>query len=70
MDPNPKGQVRDQAYPSEVAAQRPIGATRIQCPATLPLEDTASRGGENRVTIFNRELREGLGTSYPDNTDE
>lgn len=55
---------RDKMYPSQVASERPLGATRIDC----EVEDNAAegnRGGEHamhnseRVDTFNRQLREG-----------
>jgi hypothetical protein len=63
---------RDKAYPSEIAALRPIGATRIHCSDEMPEQDAALRGSEsdNRVARFNEQLRSGLGTGRPDNTDE
>lgn len=75
--PNPYGMIRDKAYPSEIAAQRPICATRIHCeenPHQEPdarqeslerMEETepSIRGTirDNRVEMFNHALRSGHG---------
>lgn len=73
--PNPSGQVRDKAYPSQIAAERPMCAPRIHCEISPDADDTL-RGGEHamhvteRIETFNRHLREGLGTGRPDNNDE
>lgn len=74
--PNPNsGPARDKAYPSQIAAERPMMAPRIHCYESPDIEDTL-RGDEHAMHTesacdrFNRELREGLGTSRPDNTDE
>lgn len=66
---NPTGVTRDKAYPSQIAAERPFGATRIHCDIGAPdeLAEEALRGGEYPMHTetpcdrFNRELREGLG---------
>lgn len=100
--PDSTGPVRDKAYASEIAAQRPLLAPRIHCEddyeerrendrasirgdqgyepdpppystATSAPSDPGPRRGEiteDRVALFNRQLREGLGTSRPDDTDE
>jgi hypothetical protein len=99
--PNPYGNVRDKAYPSEIAAQRPLLAPRIHCAedpsemdsdkltgrhpkseemAAMEREDRirmderepSIRGTrtDNRCAEFNRQLREGLGTGRPDNSNE
>lgn len=54
---NQNGQVRDEAYPSEVASSRPIGLTRIHCPVE-PTEPDASQDVD-RVARFNEQLRSG-----------
>ena len=54
--------VRDKAYPSEIAAQRPILAPRIHCVDEERYETTEDsvRGSEgNRVELFNAQLRKG-----------
>ena len=58
--PNPNGGlVRDKAYPSEIAAERPALAPRIHC-ADYPDVDESLRGnGESLVERVNRQLREG-----------
>lgn len=68
------GVVRDKAYPSEIAGQRPALATRIECEETREYEspdhsefDSESspqntiRGDrtDDRVAEFNRQLRGG-----------
>ena len=57
---------RDQAWASKVAAERPALTTRIQCDEDSG-RDEINQGseGENRVTRFNEQLREGLGTGRP-----
>lgn len=87
-NPRPNSGDRDKAYPSEIAADRPALATRIQCqedyqtmspqnsirgrepeePIMPPAMPEPER--ESMVARFNRQLCEGIGTSYPDNTDE
>lgn len=72
--PNPFGPVRDQAYPSEIAGQRPMMAPRIHCEERMNTD--ASMRGEHREEEsyeppkpevesmserFNRQLREGHG---------
>lgn len=85
-DPDPRSSnMRDKAYPSEIASQRPALATRIHCREDYSSMDPRNslRGveppeppppmdwtGENMCDRFNRQLRSGLGTSFPDNTDE
>lgn len=95
--PDSTGPVRDKAYASEIAAQRPLLAPRIHCeddyekrrendrasirgdqgyepnpPYAYPVDPSPRRGEitEDRVALFNRQLREGLGTSRPDDMDE
>jgi hypothetical protein len=73
--PSPSGPFLDKAYPSQIAAERPMCAPRIHCTDTPDANDSL-RGGEHemhvtdRVDTFNRQLREGLGTGRPDNNDE
>lgn len=73
--PAPSGPVRDKAYPSQIAAERPMMAPRIHC-TDIPDPEDSLRGGEQpmhddtMVDRFNSQLRSGLGTSRPDNTDE
>jgi hypothetical protein len=65
------GPVRDKVYPSQIAAERPMMATRIHCAEQPQIEDTL-RGGEQPMHTesacdkFNRELRSGIGTGRPD----
>jgi hypothetical protein len=60
---NPRGPVRDRTYPSQIAAERPFGATRIHC-AEQPDEEATLLGGEHpmhgdeMVERINRQLRE------------
>lgn len=60
-DPNPNhGPVRDGAYASEIAAERPKLATRIHCQTDCDPECSISGDvSEDRVARFNRQLREG-----------
>jgi len=74
--PNPNsGPMRDKAYPSQIAAERPALATRIHCFEPPEIDDSL-RGGEHAEHTssmcdrFNEQLRSGLGTGRPDNTDE
>lgn len=65
-EPNPNmGPKRDKTYPSQIAAERPALATRIHCvePYEEMSPETSIRGteGEDRVALFNRQLREGHG---------
>lgn len=86
-NPRPNSGDRDKAYPSEIAADRPALATRIQCQEDYQTmsPQNSIRGREPEEPMFaapepparesmcerfNRQLREGIGTSYPDNTDE
>jgi hypothetical protein len=61
--PNPNGPVRDKAYPSEIAAQRPLLAPRIHCEESPEEMDpeTSVRGDvrDGRSAEFNRRLRSG-----------
>ena len=72
----PHGVIRDKAYPSQIAAERPLGATRIHCEVdeaddfpygSTHLAEEALRGGEQPMHTermsdrFNRQLREGHG---------
>ncbi len=41
-NPRPYGNVRDKAYPSEIAAQRPALASRIQCEESTYREEEKS----------------------------
>lgn len=74
--PREYGLVRDKAYPSEIAAQRPALATRIQCQETEEFhpsdhpdyenESSPSRSirgdrNDDRCAMFNRALRAGHG---------
>jgi len=43
---NPHGLIRDKSYPSEIAAQRPLLATRIHCE-----EDWHERMGSEELSI-------------------
>lgn len=54
--------MRDKTYPSEIAAERPIGKTRIHCPDD-DSEQRMNRGSSsaNRVDEFNDGLRSGHG---------
>jgi hypothetical protein len=55
------GLVRDKAYPSEIAAQRPMCAPRIHC-SEVPDIEASLRGGDHTESAcdkFNRELRGG-----------
>lgn len=57
---------RDAAWASQVAAERPALTTRIQCDEDSG-RDEVNQGtdSENRVDIFNRQLRSGIGTGRP-----
>jgi hypothetical protein len=60
--PKQDGLIRDKAWPSEVARQRPIGAPRIQCEEENDAYGSTIRGElgeESRVERFNRQLRGG-----------
>jgi len=62
--PKQYGNIRDKAYPSQIAAERPALATRIHCEEPAEADETL-RGGEHemhvteRVERFNRQLRGG-----------
>ena len=62
--PNPSGPIRDKAYPSQIAAERPICAPRIHCETTPNPNDTL-RGGpqpmhtDSACERFHHELRAG-----------
>jgi hypothetical protein len=55
------GRIRDVCYPSVIAAERPLLATRLTWEDERDPDDLASRGSESedRVARFNRQLREG-----------
>jgi hypothetical protein len=72
--PRPFGLIRDKAYPSEIAAQRPLLAPRIHCEESQYEAENESIRGDNgemnydsgrrefvddRVRDFNRALRGG-----------
>ena len=73
--PDSWGAVRDKAYPSEIAAQRPMMAPRIHCPTESSLEEPPDHGeyetddssskslrgdrNDSPCEKFNRELRGG-----------
>lgn len=59
----------DRTYPSGVAGARPLLTPRIHCEPDVESEQRGSQS-DDRVALFNRQLREGLGTGRPDNTDE
>lgn len=63
-DPN-RGPKRDKTYPSQIAAERPALATRIHCVEDYeemsPERTVRGSEGEDRVSLFNRQLREGHG---------
>jgi hypothetical protein len=59
----------DRTYPSGVAGARPLLTPRIHCKPDIEGESQGS-ASDNRVDWFNRHLREGLGTSRPENNDE
>jgi hypothetical protein len=61
--PKNAGQVRDKMYASEIAAQRPILATRMQCSDVE--EESSVHDGESACEKFNRQLRSGIGTGRP-----
>jgi len=65
-------QMRDQCWPSEIAAQRPMCAPRIHCPASDNEEVSSIRGSlaDDRVARFNEQLRSGIGTGRPNDIDE
>ena len=83
-NPNPAGygRLRDQAWPSQIAAQRPALVTRIQCdePAEEVDANRTIRGssvnyegeveGEGRLAIFNRQLRRGHAETIDDRDEE
>jgi hypothetical protein len=58
---NPYGNVRDKAYPSEIAAQRPLLATRIHCAESADDMDSDKLTGRNALSqeeqAFRRESR-------------
>ena len=66
------GKYIDRTYPSGVARERPMLTTRIHCEPDEPArsEDAVHENDINRVEQFNRDLRAGLGTGRPVNTDE
>jgi hypothetical protein len=63
------GKIRDVCYPSVIAAERPLLATRLTWEDDRDANELASRGGEGEdmVARFNRQLRSGLGTGRPTN---
>lgn len=69
------GQVRDKAYPSQIAAERPIAAPRIHCEET-PDPNDSLRGGaqpmhtEAMCDRFNHELRAGHAFRNENDPDE
>lgn len=69
------GQVRDKAYPSQIATARPIAAPRIHCEET-PDPNDSLRGGvqpmhtEAQYERFHNELRSGHGFVNEDDPDE
>jgi hypothetical protein len=73
VNPN-SGPARDKLYPSQIAAERPMMTTRIHCYETPDIEDVL-RGGEQPMHTesacdkFNRELRSGIGTGRPDDSE-
>ena len=60
--PKNAGQVIDRTYPSQIAAERPILATRFQCSDVEDESSLMGEEGEDRVARFNRQLRSGIGT--------
>jgi hypothetical protein len=58
---NPMGLIRDKAYPSEIAAERPLCATRIHCEEENESHGSSIRGssGESMCERFQRQLRGG-----------
>jgi len=74
-NPNPSGQVRDKAYPSQIAAERPICAPRIHCEEP-PNPNASLLGGsqpmhtETMCDRWNHELRAGHGFRNENDPDE
>lgn len=58
--PKQSGLIRDKAYPSEIARQRPMLAPRIHCEEENEAHgSTMHSDDESRVERFNRQLRGG-----------
>jgi hypothetical protein len=64
--------IRDKAYPSEIAQSRPMMMPRVHCdePDQVERAEETLHEGPSRCELFNRDLREGLGTGWPNNIDE
>lgn len=57
---NPRGLIRDECYPSVIAADRPKLAPRLVWESENEAHGSTSAGdGENRCELFNRQLRGG-----------
>lgn len=58
--PNPKGPIIDKTYPSEIADERPMLATRIHCEVEQEEDDTVHEGG-SQTDRFHEALNSGRG---------